>query len=76
MYDRSMPMASRVSAYMRLRLLPLSISTLVRRFVLKITSTPSRHLHSCGMLLGWSDRSKVMADSDYRINEGVAGSAA
>jgi hypothetical protein len=54
----------------------LSISTLVRCFMLMIGSIMSGHLPGCGTLLGWSDRSKVMANSGHRRNAGVAGSAA
>jgi hypothetical protein len=69
-------MASSVSAYMMLRMLPPSISTLVSGFVPMIESTMSRYLHRCGMLSGWSDQSKVMEDLDHRRKAGVAGSAA
>jgi hypothetical protein len=53
-----------------------SISTLVRRFVPMIGSTMSEHLPSCRMLHGWSDRSKVMAESDNQRDAGIAGLAA
>ena len=75
MRDRSMPMASSVSAYMMLRPLPPSISTLVSRFMPMIGSTMSGYLPSCGTLFGWSVRSKVMADFDHRRKVGMAGSA-
>ena len=40
-----------------------------------IESTMSGYLPGCGMLSGWSERSKVMADSDHRRKVGVAGLA-
>ena len=58
-----------------LRPLPLSISTLVSRFVPMIGSTMCGYLLGYGTLSGWSDRSKVMADFDHRRKDGVAGSA-
>ena len=74
MHDRSMLMASSVSAYKMLSLLPPSISTLVSRFMLMIESTTSGYLFGCGTLLGWSVRSKVMVDSDHQRKEGMASS--
>ena len=75
MHTRWLPMASNVSAYMMLRLLPPSISTLVSHFVPMIGSTMSGYHPSYGMLSEWSVRSKVMADSDHWRKEGAAGSA-
>jgi hypothetical protein len=60
-----MPMGSSVSTYVMLRSLPLSISTLVSRFVLTIGSTTSGHLPSCGTCSGWSERSKVIEELDH-----------
>jgi hypothetical protein len=76
MHDRSTPMASNISAYMVLRPLPPSISTLVSHFVPMIESTMSGYLPGYGMLSGWSDRSKVIADPDHRGKKGMAGPAA
>jgi hypothetical protein len=71
-----MPRASSLSAYMMLRSLPLSISTLVSHFVLMIGSTTSRYLSGYGMLSEWFDRSKVIIDPDHRRKVGVASSTA
>ena len=76
MRARSMPIASSVSAYMMLRPLPPSISTLVSYFVLTIGLTTSRYLPGCGTLSRWLVQSKVMANSDHRRKAGVAGSIA
>ena len=70
MRDRLMPMASSISAYMILRPLPPSISTLVSHFVPMIGSTTSEYLPDCGTLSEWSVRSKVTANSDHRRKEG------
>ena len=67
-------MASSVLAYMMLRSLPPSISTLVCHFVPMIGLTTSRYHPGCGMHSGWSVRSKVMADSDHWRKVGMAGS--
>ena len=69
-------MVSKVSEYMMLRLLPLSINTLVRRFMLMIGLTASGHLPDCGTCSEWSDRSKVIVETDHGRKEGVAGSMA
>ena len=73
--NRLKPMVLSISAYMMLRPLPPSISTLVSRFVPTIGLTISGYLPSYGTLSGWSVRSKVMADSDHRRKVGAAGSA-
>ena len=72
MRDRSTPMASSVSAYMMLRPLPPSISTLVSHFEPTMRSTTSGYLPGCGMISGWSVRSKVIADSNLQRKGGVA----
>ena len=53
MHDRSMPIASSALAYMMLRPLPPSISTLVSRFVPMIGSTTSGYFPGCGTFSGW-----------------------
>jgi hypothetical protein len=62
--DREMPMVSRVSTYKMLRLLPPSISTLVRCLLPMMGSTTSGQLPSRGTLGGWSPRSKVIGVLD------------
>jgi hypothetical protein len=70
--DCEMPMASRVSTYKMFRLLPPSISTLVRRLLLMMASTTSGKLPGRGMLGAWSPRSKVIGVLDQWRNFGMA----
>ena len=72
---RSTPISSSVFAYMMLRPLPPSMSTLVSHFGLTIRSTTSGYLPRCGTVSGWSVQLKVMVDSDHRSKGGVAGCA-
>jgi hypothetical protein len=62
--EQSMPMASSISAYMTLRLLPLSISTLERCFV-PIGVDDERVPTLLWKLTWWLDQSKVMVDSNH-----------
>lgn len=62
---RTMPMALSVLAYMMLRPLPSSISTLENCFVPMIGSIRSGYHPGYGMLSRWSVQSKVMVDSDH-----------
>ena len=68
-----MPISSSVFAYMMLRPLPLSISTLVSRFGPTIESTISGYLPRYRMVSRWLVQSKVIADSNHQRKGGVAG---
>ena len=72
--DGSIPIFRTVSSYIRLRLLPPSIRTLVRWNPSTIGSSTKVADPPWRMLVGWSLRSKVIGQADHGLNFGDTGS--